>query len=455
MPLTTTIVVGDGNIERRRALPEALRQKADVRICEDVAALLRTVLDTTPPVIVIGDLGNGPIETLEAAHLVKDIHPAGKVIIIADFSSEAVAIGALRAGVFEYLKAPVTPLEIAEAVTRAMPPPETAPDGFESLVGASDHMRQIKGLIQRIAPLNCTVLITGESGTGKEIVARLVHQHSLRARSALVSVNCAGIPDTLIESELFGHERGAFTGAVARQNGQMRNADRGTLFLDEIGDMSPLAQSKILRALEQREIQPLGSSVPVRVDIRLLAATHRDLDALVAEDRFRSDLYYRLDVTRIHLPPLREHLGDVPALAAHFIREVNRSSAHRIEGFTPAALDRLANFHWPGNVRQFRNVIEAAAAACQSDRISEHDLRVLRSSSTPSALPLRITSASSIPITRLRTEKDALLHALESTQWNMTKTAELLSWSRSTLYRQVAKYKIRRYEGLVNSESAD
>ena len=455
MPLTTTIVVADGNIQRRRALPEALTRTVEIRECETVASLLRTVMDTTPSVVVIGDLGNGPIETLEAAHLVKDIHPAAKVIIIADSSSEALAIGALRAGVFEYLKAPVNQLEVAEAVARALPLPEATPNGFESLVGASEPIRYIKGLIQRIAPLNCTVLITGESGTGKEIVARLVHQHSLRSRSAFVCVNCAAIPDTLLESELFGHERGAFTGAVARQAGQMKNADHGTLFLDEIGDMSPLAQSKVLRALEQREIQPLGSSTPVRVDIRLLTATHRDLDALVAEDRFRADLYYRLDVTRIHLPPLREHLEDVPALAAHFVREINRSCGRRLEGLTPAALETLANYDWPGNVRQFRNVIEAAAVVCECDRISERDLRVLRSSSTPSPAPLQKVCAPPIPMKRMRPEKDALLEALEATQWNMTKTAEILSWSRSTLYRQVARYNIKRDEEQLKSECTD
>ena len=275
--MPNAIVIADANVGRRRAL-EQIVIKAEIRQCDDAATLQRMLLDSAPAVVVIGSLGDGPTGVIEAAYFVRNLHPAAKVIVVADRSSEAIAIGALRAGVFEYLKAPVDPMEIAEAISRAMPPWEEADDGFKSLVGTSEPIRKIKELIGRIAPLNTTVLITGESGTGKEIVARLIHQHSRRLRAPFVCVNCAAIPDSLVESELFGHERGAFTGAVLRQTGQMRNADQGTLFLDEIGDMSPLAQSKMLRTLEQREIQPLGSPRPVPVDFRLIAATHRDLE---------------------------------------------------------------------------------------------------------------------------------------------------------------------------------
>ena len=341
-------------------------------------------------------------------------------------------------------------MELAEAIERVLPVAQPV-DELGELVGASEAIRDVKELIRKISPLNSTVLISGESGTGKEIVARLLHQNSRHRQASFVTVNCAAIPDNLLESELFGHERGAFTGAVSRQAGQMKLADRGTLFLDEIGDMSALAQSKMLRALEQREIHPLGATKAIPIDIRLITATHRDLEKLVAEEKFRSDLYYRVDVSRIHLPPLRERQSDIPILTAHFIREMNRIYGRQIEGVTPAALNTLVRHDWPGNVRQLRNVIEAAAVVCTTDRISDNDLRILRSSAVEGPPQVKI-SAAVIPTRKLR-QKDVLLEALETTQWNVTKTAELLRWSRSTLYRQIARYQIKRSEEGAVSES--
>jgi DNA-binding NtrC family response regulator len=335
-------------------------------------------------------------------------------------------------------------MKIAEAVSRAVPLLDDVSDGFEALVGVSESIQEIKGLILKIAPSNSSVLITGESGTGKEIAARLVHQHSRRAQAPFVCVNCAALPDSLVESELFGHERGAFTGAVTRQIGQMKNADRGTLFLDEIGDMSGVAQSKLLRALEQHEIQPLGSARPIPVDVRLITATHRELERLVAEEKFRSDLYYRLDVSRIHLPPLRDRAMDIPVLAMHFVRIMNRVYGRQLLGLTPAALQTLARHDWPGNVRQLRNVIEAAAAICESDWISDCDIRAMHSFSISGPPRVRTIAAAVISTKQLKLGKDALLEALEATHWNMTRTAELLRWSRSTLYRNVARHHIER-----------
>jgi DNA-binding NtrC family response regulator len=452
--MPNAIVIADKNVGRRRAALEHIVRNAEIHQCDDSIALQKMVTDTAPAVVVIGSLGDGPTEVIEAAYLVRNLYPPAKVILIADFSSEAIAIGALRAGVFEYLKAPVDPMEIAEAVSRAIPPLDEAYDGFESLVGGSEPIQRIKELIVRIAPLNTTVLITGESGTGKEIVAGLIHQHSRRMRAPFVCVNCAAIPDSLIESALFGHERGAFTGAFSRQTGQIKNADKGTLFLDEIGDMSALAQSKMLRTLEQHEIQPLGSSRPVPIDIRLIAATHRDLERMVAEEKFRSDLYYRLHVSRVHIPPLRERPGDIPVLALHFVHEINRLYNLQLEGFTPTALQTLTGHDWPGNVRQLRHVIEAAAIVCTSNRISDHDLRTLHSFSV-SGPPAVKTSSPVIPTRQLRPSKDLLLETLEATHWNMTKTAELLSWSRSTLYRQVARYKIERHRASLTETNPE
>jgi DNA-binding NtrC family response regulator len=382
------------------------------------------------------------------------MQPAAKVIVVADYSSESIVIGALRAGVSEFLKAPVDPLEVAEAVSRALPLAQEPGDGFDDLVGGSEAIRKVKDLVHKIAPLNSTVLITGESGTGKEIVARLLHQRSRRAQAPFVCVNCAALPDALVESELFGHERGAFTGAVTRQAGQLRNAHGGTFFLDEIGDLSSVAQSKMLRALEQREIQPLGGSRPVPIDIRLIAATHRDLDSLVAQGKFRSDLYYRLDVSRIHLPPLRERANDIPALALHLVRLMNRSSGRELKGLTPSALQTLTRHEWPGNVRQLRNVIEAAAAICSTEWITDSDLRTLRAFSVSGPPTIRTAAAAVIPTRQLKVERDALLETLEATHWNMTRTAEMLRWSRSTLYRNLARFNIERRSEHEGARSA-
>ena len=452
--MPTTIVIADADVSRRKAAVERIAEGAEICECADTGTLAQLLTNRGPAVVVIGALGNGPSEIIEAAHSVRNSHPAAKVIIIADHSSESVAIGALRAGVFEYLKAPVGSMEIAEAIDRATPRAEDASNPFEALVGVSEPIRRVKELIGRIAPLNSTVLITGESGTGKEIVARLLHQHSRRAQAQFVCVNCAALPDSLVESELFGHERGAFTGAVTKQIGQIRNADHGTLFLDEIGDMSALAQSKMLRALEQREIQPLGSASPVSLDVRLIAATHRDLEMLIAEQKFRNDLYYRLDVSRIHLPPLRGRAADIPVLAMHFVRMMNHQLGRQLLGLTPGAMKTLMQHDWPGNVRQLRNVIEAAAAISTSDWISDHDLRTLHSFSVTGPA-VRTASTTVIPTKPMKLGKDALLDALQATQWNMTRTAELLKWSRSTLYRNIARYSIERVaEHSVHMDSA-
>ena len=450
--MSTTIVVADVNVSRRQAVIHRLGTDTQSHECTDGKTLLHILARTVPAVVVIGSLGSCA-EVIDAANLVRTMHPAAKVIVIADISSEGFAIDALRAGVFEYLKSPIEATEILRAIYRAAPPAEEHLAGFESLVGSSRQLRDIRSLIHKVAPLNSTVLITGESGTGKEVVARLIHEHSLRSRAPFVCVNCAAIPDSLVESELFGHERGAFTGAVSRQNGQMKNADGGTLFLDEIGDMTPLAQSKMLRTLEQREIQPLGSSRPVSIDVRVIAATHRDLEQMVAEEKFRGDLYYRLDVSRIHIPPLRERAEDIPALATHLLRHINRENGGQIEAFTADALETLGQHHWPGNIRQLRNVIEAAAAICTSSRISDQDLRALHSFSVSGPAAIK-RAAISIPTRKAQPDKDALLETLERTRWNMTKTAELLSWSRSTLYRNLARYNIDRNEPATDTTNA-
>ena len=326
--------------------------------------------------------------------------------------------------------------DIAVAVERLSDRPETAVDdgdeplgGGDRLIGVSLPARAMRDSIRRAAATDSNVLITGETGTGKELVAELIHRNSARAKRPMVCINCAAIPDTLLESELFGYERGAFTGAVASTPGKLEQAAGGTIFFDEIGDMSPYAQAKILRAIESREVHRLGGRRPVRLDVRVIAATNRDLDELAMTGAFRSDLYFRLNVARVQLAPLRERQSDIPLLIDHYVREFNRTFRTEVRALEPDALARLLAYEWPGNVRELRNVIESAFGSRPASRITWIDL--------PEWLRRRLGDDAPAP-----GEEQRILTALAATNWNKSKAAEKLQWSRMTLYRKLAKYQI-------------
>ena len=300
----------------------------------------------------------------------------------------------------------------------------------DGLVGASRAMQEVKSYLPKVAAAECNVLITGETGTGKERVATWIHRHSDRRDRPLVSINCAAIPEGLLESELFGFERGAFTGAHAAYAGKLQQAEGGTLFLDEIGDMSATAQAKILRAIEAKEVCQLGGRRNVAIDVRIVAATNQDLEAMVAEHRFRKDLYYRLDVARVHLPPLRERTEDIPLLFEHYLAEMNRRFGRAVGGPDREALSCLLAHEWPGNVRELRNLLEAIFISPPGAGISLNDL--------PARLRARVAGAGD-PET---SERERVLAALFAVQWNKSKAAASLNWSRMTLYRKMAKYQI-------------
>jgi transcriptional regulator with PAS, ATPase and Fis domain len=294
------------------------------------------------------------------------------------------------------------------------------------MVASSEAMRQTCAFLLKVAGTDCTVVITGETGTGKELVAEMVHRHSRRSHGALVSINTAALPDTLLESELFGYERGAFTGAFSTQPGKLEAANGGTIFLDEIGDMSLSSQAKLLRAVEKREIYRLGSMKRIPLDVRWVCATHRNLEKMVAEGLFRSDLYYRINVARIHLPPLRERKEDIPLLLERQLVELNRRTGSWVQGFSAEALECLLHHSWPGNVRELRNVVEMIFINGPGPWIEPADL--------PPMFRRKPQESAS--------ERDALLAALASTRWNKSQAAEKLCWSRMTLYRKMAKYRI-------------
>jgi DNA-binding NtrC family response regulator len=298
------------------------------------------------------------------------------------------------------------------------------------LAGGSALMRQIKSQIARIAHADVSVLITGETGTGKELVAQLIHRNSRRSARLFVAINCAAVPDTLLESELFGHERGAFTGADVSREGKLQHASGGTLFLDEIGDMSLVAQAKILRAVESRVVQRLGSNQDTPVQVRLLAATNHDLESLAKEKKFREDLFFRLNVVRLTLPPLRERLEDIPELVEHTLRELQQRNHGPLRRIDDDVVRRMQAYHWPGNVRELRNVLESMTVLSSSRSVGLADL--------PSHMKNVVRSSAP----NYGDERSRIIVALTSADWNRNRAAEILCCSRMTLYRKMVKYSI-------------
>jgi len=402
---------------------------------EDIARL------AAPQQIVLAVAGSSGED---AAGLIQSLHfhlPRVPVIFSAANNTVDAAIEAFRAGAADYLLPPVQPEVLVNAVQRTLgraggvTRTSASLDGavgLDAMVGESPIMRDVKGTILRFAPTDSNVLITGESGTGKELAARAIHSHSNRKGKPFVVINCAAVPDTLVESELFGHEKGSFTGADGLQHGKLHMANGGTVLFDEIGDMSPYAQTKILRLVETKEIQRLGTSIPSRLDIRILAATNQNLEKLSEEGRFRRDLYFRLNVVRLHMPPLRDRPGDVPLLLEHALAAWNRKTGQTVHGFGDEATRRLLSYDWPGNVREFNNLMETSFAGCDAGRVSLDRLPKLfeKLAESPEAI-----SAS---------ERDRLISVLTSCNWNKSRAAQKLHWSRMTLYRKLAKHHLAK-----------
>ena len=440
-------IVGTDESLKREVTLALSRGGSSVLTPSDPAELVSLLRRQAVRLLVLGWDPNAAWDSIEVARAVRRAAPDVPVVLLTAESSEERAIAALKAGVADYLRPPVFPAAVAAAVQHLLAsdvtpgagtgdaPAQSALVGAERVVMADPSMRRLEQYVARLAGAECPVLITGETGTGKDVTARLIHENGPRRKRALVCINCAAIPDTLFESELFGYERGAFTGAHEARAGALEAAAGGTVLLDEIGEMTPLAQGKLLRVIETRQLQRLGSRRTVTLDIRLLAATNQDLDALVAQGRFRKDLYYRLNVARVHLPPLRERRGDIPALVGHFCRQLGLTLA---QDSADPTLEALLSHDWPGNVRELRNVIEAMAIVSPAGRLSLRDLpRELwpeaGARTNPGATPGSPTAAN---------ERDRLLSALSLTNWNKSRAAARLHWSRMTLYRKLAKYGI-------------
>jgi two-component system, NtrC family, response regulator AtoC len=398
--------------------------------------------------VIVTDLKMPRTDGLELLRRAKEQTPHAAVILTTAFGTVETAVTALKEGAFDYLTKPVKPDELANKVRQAMSQRAMAAEiaslhvqlneryGFENLVGKSPAMRAVFEKVRLVADTKSTVLITGESGTGKELVARALHHNSGRQNKPLVPVNVTAIPETLIESELFGHERGAFTGATERRMGLFQAAHGGTLFIDEIGEMNLGVQSKLLRAIESRRVMPVGSTKEVEVDVRLVAATNRRLCEDVKKGVFREDLYYRLKVVEIELPPLRDRPEDIPLLIRFFLDEIARENRRPTRVVAPEALDLLLAYNWPGNVRELRNTLEGIIVLCTREQIGVADLpEQLRQGASAQAVIRR-------GMTMAQIEKEAIRRALEQTGGRRIEAAKILDLSVRTLQRKINEYRL-------------
>ena len=431
----SAILLADANEPRRAALTGRFHALGH-RVTPFLPVELLHAHATLRPHITV--LATSAAEADAAIARVADLRrrdPRALVLLIVAGGSEALAISALRCGIQDYLPEPALVDQIVAAVDRLLdpiePPRSPGERPLAAFVGGSHEIRDVRDRLQRIAAHDATVLLTGETGTGKELAAGLLHLGSARRDRRLVAINCAAIPDTLLESELFGHERGAFTGATAARPGLLQQAQGGTVFLDEIGEMSAVGQAKLLRAIDAREVLPVGGRAPVPVDVRIVAATNQDLEQAVEARTFRKDLYYRLNVVRIHLPPLRQRASDVPSLLAHFFdRAVRRHDAPDAR-FTDEALALLKAYAWPGNVRELKNLVDAVVAEGTRLPVDVADLPP-NIAHQPAGTPMS------------GADRERLLEALVQARWNKSRAARQLRCSRMTLYRWMAREKLTR-----------
>jgi DNA-binding NtrC family response regulator len=442
MKKSILLVANEDEALSRRTRDSLPGEKYQIIVCSENHRLLEFIQSQGPDLVIAASSGDLCGDGLDIIQQVRRRNRKIPIILITSNSTEELAIAALKSRVNDYLKLPISSEELDASVRRCLyesfishkpPKPETTASSVidgERMIGESQPVRQIKGYIRNVAPTDSNVLITGETGTGKELAAELIHKNSTRHGKPFICVNSAAIPDSLLESEMFGYERGAFTGADSSNDGKLKIADGGTIFFDEIGDMSSYAQAKILRALETKRIYRLGGKSSIALNIRVIAATNQDLEAAVEDGRFRKDLYFRLNVARIHLPALRERKEDIALLLEHYLQELNCRYGREVEGFTEEALEKLLSYHWPGNVRELKNLLEAVFFNSLRHWVSLEDF--------PEQFRKRLKDGESVP----QAELDRLLVALLATNWNKSLAAEKLQWSRMTVYRKMAKYRL-------------
>jgi len=455
------VLVVDDEALYRRAMERILRRVGYGVVMARESAEALQILSQQPIDLILCDIQMPGINGLELVRQVREVEPDLPCIVMTGYNTPENSIEALQAGAFWYLEKPfeqgaldVVRRLVEQAIEHSRLKSENrqlhrqlrSRHKFDSIIGKSDRLARVLSVIEKVADTESTVLVTGESGTGKELVARALHYNSRRAERMLVTVNCGAIPEELLESELFGHVKGAFTNAVSHREGRFTAAHGGTIFLDEIGDMSPNLQVKLLRVLQERTFEPVGSSKTVKVDVRIIAATHQDLRKLIAKQRFREDLYYRLNVLPIEVPPLRERIEDLPLLVHHFLDVARQERGARTPGISDPAMHQLMEYAWPGNIRELENMIERLTVLVGDGEIEIEDLPPhLR------AEPLPRIGVPRVPETGLdfnaavgRFESELIEQALERTHWNKNRAAALLGLNRTTLIEKIKKRGISR-----------
>jgi DNA-binding NtrC family response regulator len=447
------MVVVDDDESLRRVTQFQLEQAGyEVRTAASGAEALR-VLQLSPQELVITDLKMTGLSGLELLRKIRADHPEISVIIVTAFGTVETAVDAMKAGAYDYITKPVNFEELTLIIERALAHQHLLEEvttlrsnlnqkyGFENIIGRSGPLLYVLDLAARAARSNTTVLIHGETGTGKELVAKAIHFNSLRKDKPFVTINCSAIPQDLLESELFGHLKGAFTGAVTHKKGKVEIADRGTLFLDEIGELSSPLQAKLLRLLQQGEIEKIGAPAPLQIDVRIVVATHRNLQRMVEDGTFREDLYYRLAVIPLEIPPLRERADDIPELVQHFFLQ-SCQRHNRTDLVLPQALiPFFCNYRWPGNIRELENVIERLVVLAQSKEISLEDLpgQLRRERPTVEVDQIELSPHG---VSMEAIEKELILWALKKSNWNQTHAAALLDLSRKAFIYRMEKHSI-------------
>ena len=437
----TVLIFGRDEILHRKLKTRLVRHDFRVNHVRATSNVFKAYNRIKPDFIIIYSTRNCSEDKLNIVENLRKMDRNVPIILSTRYSSEARAIAALRAGVSDYFRVPLSTEELLLSAKKlVLGKSDYNPVDRESrksggkidqiLIGDSKRMTEVKSYLLKVAKTDSTVLITGETGTGKELAAGLIHRDSPRSNKPFVSVNCAALPEGLVESELFGYDRGAFTGAFAYKKGKFELANEGSIFLDEIGDMTQLAQAKILRTIESKEFFHLGGKHYIPMKARVIAATNQDPECLMAERNFRKDLYYRLNVARVHMPSLRERKEDIPFLIQHAILKLNHRFGRDIKGLSDSGMACLFRYGWPGNVRELLNLVEAAYINLPNRKVSYLEI--------PKLISKQLQESETAP----KAERKRIISALLETNWNKSTAAEKLNWSRMTLYRKIEKYNI-------------
>ena len=465
MPKSRILVIDD-----EAAIRDSLRMTLEYEGYEFLSAATGqeglALAEREAPDLVLLDVKMPGMDGIEVLERLRNMNDQLPIVVISGHGTISTAVEATKKGAWDFIEKPFASERVLVSLRNALDQRQLrdenrslkkAVEVQHQMIGESGVLSQIMAAISRAAPTNATVLISGESGVGKELVARTIHRNSLRSRERFVQVNCAAIPEELIESELFGHEKGSFTGATEKQMGKFEQADRGTIFLDEVGDMSAKTQAKVLRVLQEGEVERLGSARTIKVDVRVIAATNKNLEEEIEKGHFREDLYFRLAVIPIHVPPLRDRPEDVPLLVRHYMEAFRSENNARPKRITPSAMDALQRYRWKGNIRELRNTVERLYIMTGGDTIDVADLPSAVRSTSPSAgstggggtgsIAKALGDGDAVRAGTLREFKDTaertdLVQKLRENSWNISKTAEAIDTPRSNLYKKLEQYQI-------------